>query len=359
VAVRNVDVVIIGLGVMGSACAGELAERGLRVLAADRFPRGRSRGSSAGSSRVLRTFHPGRPALVPLAEATRERWCALGEALLEPTGVLFAGRCDDVRWMQAVGPVGEILDERTLVARFPGIRWSAGAVAVYEADAGVLRADRCVYALQERAIRAGAHLRFGADAWLQDPHAVTARVGDEVVRAKQAVVAAGPWAPELGLAIPELTVRRVPVHWARGDAAARLLDRMPVCVFVEPNGSFGVMPWMSGEGAKYGRLDGHQPTDPDTVVRSVTAEEVARDARLLQARIPALECERSSAVCLETHTADGTFAIGFVAPRVLLVSACSGYGFKFAPVIGQIAADLLVSGHTAYDIATFSVFPGG
>jgi sarcosine oxidase len=172
-------------------------------------------------------------------------------------------------------------------------------------------------------------------------------------------LAVGPWTsqlvPNLGIA---LTVERQVMHWFRPTASSRGLapDRVPCFMWeYEPGHIWYAVPDM-GDGLKAGIHHDGETVAPDTVNRDVSDYDIARVSALIHKFIPdANAAPSASAVCLYTNTTDGHFLIDSH-PRyaaVLLVSPCSGHGFKFAPLIGEIMADLAVDGHTSIDLSLF------
>jgi sarcosine oxidase len=165
------DVVVQGLGIMGSAAAYELARRGLRVLGLDRFPPGHAHGSSHGTSRAIRKAYYQAPQYVPLVEHAYMRWQQLeaesGQALLRVSGSLLVGPPDSKHiagtMASAVrnGLPFEPLGQREVAERYPGFCLRDDLTAVFEPSGGVLAADRCLATLQALATHHGADLRYG------------------------------------------------------------------------------------------------------------------------------------------------------------------------------------------------------
>jgi sarcosine oxidase len=350
------DAVVIGLGVIGSACAAELAGRGWRVLGVDRFPRGQSLGSSRGGSRLLREFHPSRPDLGRMARTSRTTWQRLaaqtGRELFFRTGGLVVSTADDY-WTARLAEAArsniphELREDLALRELTAHIRYPPDAVGLYEPGAGVLFAERCVETLQDTATDRGATLRFGVRALLADDSLdhddpVTVLLDDECVVATRVVYAVGPWTPALPFAdrMPPLSVERAVVHWIAAPNSANP-SAMPFVILVDDE--FSVLPRLPGQGIKYGRFGTGESTAADTVDRTVRAEELARDTALLRKHAPTLAANKPtrSQVCLCTHTPDGSFLLGYPLPRVLVISACSGSGFKFAPALAETVAELL------------------
>src|SRR6266850_1119389 len=171
------DVIVLGLGAMGSAAACHLARRGARVLGLDRFAPPHPNGSSSGRSRIIREAYFEHPAYVPMVQRAYELWQALerdsGRRLLLPTGGLMIGPPDGLLVSGALlsatthGLPHEILDAAALRRRAPALHPEPGTVAVAEPRAGVLFPEECVAAHLEQATRAGATLGLdeAVEAW--------------------------------------------------------------------------------------------------------------------------------------------------------------------------------------------------
>src|SRR5216683_4263849 len=163
------DVAIIGLGVMGSAALAALARRGRRVVGIDRFAPGHDRGSSHGTTRVIRLGYFEHPSYVPLLRAAYPLWRELearsGQSLLSVTGILEIGAptsdlvAGTLRSSRQHGLAHEILDASNLMRRFPAFRLPGDFIGVFQPDGGFVRAEPTVAALQTLAREAGAQLR--------------------------------------------------------------------------------------------------------------------------------------------------------------------------------------------------------
>ena len=368
------DAMVVGLGAHGSAAAAALARRGLRVLGLERFRRGETLGSSGGRSRIIRVAHYEDPAYAPFARASWDGWRALemesGATLMTVTGALYAGPEESPLVAGAVHAarahaVGiEVLDADEIRRRWPAFAPAAETVGVWEAEAGMLHADACNAAHLSVAERHRAEFRFEAAMvdWRAAPGGgfEVESADGSVVFGDRLVIAAGPWAGERlsDLRLP-LVVERQPVAWFApvADAEAVSAERFPVWLWADPDGltHYG-FPFDPELGLKVARHHTGERTDPDSVDRIVNEADLAGLRRFIRARMPgASERLTASTVCLYTNTPDDRFVIDRhpVAAGVAFASACSGHGFKFAPVIGAILADLVVDGSTSWDISPF------
>jgi sarcosine oxidase len=367
------DAIVVGLGAHGSAAAAALARRGQRVLGIERFGPGEALGSSGGWSRMIRIAHFEHPWLVPMAAASWERWGALegesGTVLLTRTGGLYGGAgggsiVAGARESAAGHGVDhETLDAAEIHRRWPILEPADDTVAIFEERAGWIRIDRAIAAQLAVVEGAGGQLAFGRRVVDWRPAAgggfeVETAEG-QVAGAAHLVLTTGPWIAELvpDLRLPLTIEREVPM-WFRPtvDPASVGADRLPIWVLGDGGTMFYGIRHDPELGLKVSIHHWGTFVSPDTVERDVGSAEVERVRAFLRRRMPAANGELASAkVCLYTNTPDETFVIDRhpAAPGVAFASACSGHGFKFAPVIGEILADLATDGSTTWPIDRF------
>ena len=362
------DIILAGLGAMGSATAFYLTGRGVRVLGLDRYHPPHVLGSTHGGSRVIRETAFEHPRYVPLARRGYDNWrrieAATGERLLHVTGALFVGAPDSLvvagtlASARAHGVAHEQLTAAELDRRYPVFRHLDGAVGVLEPGGGWLDPERCVAACLAHAGRGGVELRFDEplERWEPEGEGVIVTTPRGRYRASRLLLAAGPWMPELlGPVGASLGVERQVQHWFALARDAAALARMPIFIRQAPEAVLYALPPTAGEIKVAVHHDGERTT-PSTVRRTVSAEEVVATQSLLARYVPALAGEhRRASVCLYTNSADGHFVIDrHPAHRAVLVaSPCSGFGFKFASAVGEILADLLVDGASWLDLTPF------
>ena len=364
---RAYDAIVIGLGAMGAAASRALARRGLRVLGLDRFAPPHTLGSSHGGSRIIREAYFEDPRYVPFVQRAYLLWDELGreygEPVFTPTGGLMIGRPGGVlvsgakASAKAHGLRHEVLDAAALRRRYPAFQVDDDTVAVWEPRAGVLAPERAIAAFLAAARQRGAEIHGDEPAldWQADGDGVVVRTGKARYRADRVVLAAGPW---LGRLVPELplTVERVVQFWFETVGARQALDAIPIWIWEHERDRFIYGFPRSERGVKIARHHEGEPADPDHVRREVGPDEVASMRELLQRRLPfASGPLRDSSVCLYTNTPDGHFVIDRHPrhPQALILSVCSGHGFKFAPAIGEVVSDLLVEGWTRWDLEPF------
>jgi len=359
---RSFDVAVIGLGAMGSACAYHFARRGARVLGLDRFTPPHALGSSHGETRIIREAYFEDPRYVPIVQRAYGLWRELeheaGEKLLVETGGLMVGPADGVlvRGAQLSADVHglpyEWLGAQEVARRFPVLTPGDDRVGIWEPRAGVLFPEACIRAHLGLAARAGAELRSDEAVMEWQPSGA----GFEVVTARgrflagRLVLAANAWLPRLlpGVSLP-LTITRQPLFWfAPLESPDRFAPgRLPVFIWeYQPDVFFYGFPAFDGE-IKVARHMGGRPSDPDHLEREVSEEEAAPHRGFLAACMPGGNgAFRRGVVCMYANTPDGHFVIDRHPshPEVLVLSACSGHGFKFSSAIGEIAARMLMEG---------------
>ncbi len=364
------DVVVIGLGGAGSAAAYHLARRGLKVLGVERFGPLHDRGSSHGHTRITRQAYFEHPDYVPLLLRAYELWQELeracGDPLLllcgglmvgPPQGELVSGA---LRSAQAYGLPHEILSPQDARARFPAFHLADAEVALYEPRAGVLFPESCVRAHQQQAQARGAELRFGVRVldWDSDGRRVTVRAETGTVEAGSLVLAAGAWMPELARWQLPLWVERQVVFWFAPRRPEWFgPDRCPVFIWQAQDGFFYGIPSMAGRGLKAARHHGGERVHPDRVPPARPEEAGWLRAQLARCLPDADGGLEGAATCLYTNTPDERFVVDFHPefPNVLVCSACSGHGFKFTSVVGELVADLVTQRSTRLPIEFLSL----
>jgi len=368
------DVVVCGLGAMGSAAVHHLARRGQRVAGLERHVPGHDRGSSHGRTRIIRLGYFEHPSYVPLLRRAYELWreleAASGRPLLHITGSAEIGQPDGalVRGTLAAAAQHalphEVLAATELMRRYPAFRLPPDYVAVIQPDGGFLEAEPAISAQVALAMAAGAEIRCGETVQAIEPHSTGVRGGGVRVvtdrgtlEADTAIVAAGAWTASL---VPKLAgslrVTREVMGWLEPMDEA-LLSKFPVFIMESRHGMHYGIPPYAGAGIKVAKHHHRDETvDPETCDRTVSADDEALIRACIADYLPAANGRLIAAkTCLYTMTPDHDFIIDRLpdAPDIIVASPCSGHGFKFAPVIGEILADLATSGGTQHDISRF------
>lgn len=365
------DVIVVGAGAMGSATAWELSKRGKRVLLLEQFEPAHDRGSSHGLTRIIRLAYFEHPSYVPLLRRAFELWRELehesGRQLLHVVGSIDAGHISSrtvsgsLNSCQVHGLKHELLDSAELTRRFPGYQLPPDCVAVLQPDGGFLVPEACIQSFVELANNRGATTITGTrvtDIKTTSGGGVKVRAGGTVYEADQLVVAAGAW---VGKLIPPLAPLLVPerqvLAWFEiQDRDLFAPQRFPVFNLDQPSGHWYGFPEFGVPGFKFGCYHHfNEVVDPDSDEwRSVNERDIELLRQGVSAFFPAANGKvLSSTTCLFTNTSDEHFLIDRIAdsPQIILASPCSGHGFKFASVVGEIVAELATSGATRHDIS--------
>jgi sarcosine oxidase len=366
------DVVVCGLGVMGSAALYHLARRGARVLGLDRFTAGHDRGSSHGETRIIRLAYFEHPSYVPLVRRAYALWRELeteaARKLLHVTGIAEVGPPDGglVNGTLAAARLHDIPHELIaapeLMRRYPAFRLPPHYVGVVQPDGGFVEAEASVHALLALAQKHGAEIRFGEPVLAIEPLADKARVVTDNARieAGNVIVAAGPWTSSLlpGATLPLRATRQVMAWFAPKVPADFSPERFPVFLLESAHGiHYGFPSFGAGfKVAKHHHRD--ETVDPDKYDRTPSAEDEALIRAAVADHLPGADGRLVDArTCLYTVSPDGDFIVDRLpgAASVVIASPCSGHGFKFAPVIGEILADLAEGRPSRHDISRFRI----
>ena len=364
------DVAVIGLGGIGSAVAAHCATRGARTIGLEQFAPAHELCSSTGRSRLIRQAYFEDPAYVPLLLRAYELWRELeratGEPLLATTGLLMVGKPEApiVAGAQHAArahdlPI-ELLDPRAIVARYPTLRVLPHELGVFEPAGGVLAPERATRAHRTVATQAGAELRFDAAVERWEPAGagfVVVLADGSRVEAHALILAGGPWLQD-ALGVP-LRVQRNVQAWFAPAMTTYTCDRFPPFLLERddlPAPLYGFPDF--GDGVKAAFHAHGALTDMEHLGREIELEgDIAPIAAALAEWMPgAAGTFLGAKTCPYTLTPDGHFVVDRNPshPRVVLCGGFSGHGFKFAPVIGEIAADLALEGGTSHEIGFLS-----
>lgn len=369
------DVIVIGLGVMGLSACAALAERGVRVLGIDQFDFGHAMGSSHGATRVFRTAYFEHPDYVPLLKRSLELWRGLERdadtRLFIDTGALYMGPAGSalvrgsIESARAHDIAVESLGVEEIRERFPQLVLSEGTIGILErGTAGMLMAGRALSALRQQAEQRGAQLRTGQKVLSWE------RAGDHLrivtdagsYEAQKLLICGGAWSARLlaEAGLPLRVTRQLSAWFGPRRPELFSHERFPIWAIESSSGSFHYgFPLHGGEaGMKVACHDPGETFDPDSPERSADAAEVAGVARFMREHIPdAAGQVLKTQVCLYTMTPDAHFIIDAHPAQENVFFACgfSGHGFKFAPVVGEIMADLAIDGATRHPIGFLSM----
>jgi len=367
------DAIVVGVGGMGSAAAYYLARRGKRVLGLERFGIPHTMGSSHGHTRIIRLAYYEHPSYVVLLRRAYELWREIQETarerLLHITGSIDAGPEDS--WVfkgswdscKLHDLPHEVLTGAELRRRYPAYHLPQQTAALLQPEGGFLTPERCIvsYVMAAQALGAEFHAFEKVLEWVPLEGGVRVRTDRDTYEADKLVVTAGAWNGKLldvldGLAVPERQV----LAWLQPIRPEHFrIDTFPVFNLLVDEGRFYGFPVFGVPGFKFGKYHHlEERVDPDAVDREVHDY----DERLLRSFAeryfpdgcgPTMNLQ----TCMFTNTEDNHFVIDLHPdyPQVSLASPCSGHGFKFASVVGEILADLAEKGMTRHDIGLFRI----
>jgi sarcosine oxidase len=362
------DVVVVGVGGMGSAAMYHLARRGKRVLGLERFDLLHEHGSSHGLTRIIRLAYFEHPDYVPLLRRAYELWHELedeaGEQLLHTTGIIEGGPeiLDGVlRSCAAHGIEHEVLTGADVAARFPAFDLPSELEVVYQADGGFVVPERCIVAHAEGALERGATLRARERMleWSESENGVRIRTDRGTVEAERLVVTAGAWSERVAR-LPAGSVRAVRqvLAWFQPTRPELFTpERMPVFNLILDGDHFYGFPAYGIPGVKLGRYERQgESGDPDGISREPTIEDEARLRELAARYLPeGTGPTVALKTCLFELSPDEHFLIDRhpESDAVVVAAGFSGHGYKFCSVVGEVLADLVIDGSTQHDIGLF------
>jgi sarcosine oxidase len=356
---RSYDVVVVGLGAMGSAALYALAQRGHRVIGIDRFEPGHRLGSSHGESRIIRMAYYEDPVYVPLLRLAYDAWKQLesrtSERILTVTGILEAGIEGSelvegsLRSAREHGLPHEVLLPDQVNKRFPAFSIPSDWHCVFQPDAGILQPEKAINLFVKSASELGATVALGTRVASVIPVGDRVEVrldSGDILEAGSAVIAVGPWLQDL---VPELgrTMRltRQSLMWFEPKKKELVRPTsMPLFLFHTPYDVIYGFPDFRGTGVKAGsHLSCGELATADEIRAEVSNDEKEHLTRMMSKYIPAAAGPvRETQVCIYTRSADEHFVLGLHpgASQIVLASPCSGHGFKFSSIFGEILADL-------------------
>lgn len=367
---QQYDVIVIGVGGMGSATVYELAKRGKRVLGLEQFGIPHEMGSSHGLTRIIRLAYYEHPSYVPLLRRAYELWRALeaetGTQVLHITGSIDASPADNAVFQGSLRSCvehdlpHEVLTSAQLSARFPGYQFPSETMALFQPEGGFLTPELCIETFVKAAQARGAAVHSSEPVleWTVTAEGgVRVRTERATYTADKLVITAGAWASKLlpplqTLAVPE---RQVLIWLKPHQPDLFLPERFPVFNCVVEEGRYYGFPLWGHAGFKLGRyhhLD--EIVDPDTLDRTPNQRDEAILRNFGERYFPAGAGETlMMKPCMFTNSPDEHFILDLhpAYPQVSFAAGFSGHGFKFASVIGEIMADFAVEGDTRHDIA--------
>jgi sarcosine oxidase len=383
---ERADILVIGLGAMGSAALYQLAKRGVKVVGLDRFAPPHIMGSSHGETRITRQAVGEGRDYVPLVLDTHRIWreleAEMDGQLLNTCGVVVMapgvgetshhGKPDfvarSIEAAQEFGITHEVLNGQEVAYRFPQfLNLRGDEKAYYEPGGGYVFPERCIGAQLTRAARLGAVIHTGVEVLsiVQVGSVVQVETSSGTFEASQVVVSAGAWNAHL-LGAPfdrVLTVNRQVLHWYELEDTSAYRANAPVFIWMHGTTDvdylYGFPPLPGDRRLKVATEQYETSTTADALDRVVDPAESAKMyEKHVEGRLAGVTPRvAQAAACLYTVTPDRRFIIDWhpEQDRVYVISACSGHGFKHSAGIGNAVADMMTEGRSAIDLAPFSV----
>jgi len=380
------DVIVMGLGAMGSASLYQLSKRGVKVLGIDQFAPPHSLGSSHGETRIIRQVNGEGGNYFPLVQRAYDIWHELedksGKTLLHNTGGLiicpkdggaqFHGQTDFVTGTASLAQAFDI-DHKLLTADeisdfLDVINPQSNEHAYYETHGGILRPEYCVATQLNLAQQQGATIHKNERVLkyeiLDDGVLVKTEKGD--YHAEKLIVSTGAWIVDLVPKIikDQLSVYRQVIYWFEADDITPFkMENFPWVIWIgdtlEDFITFFPTPDDGTPAVKIMTETYINATHPDTIQRTVQQAEIDHIYNMiLRDRVTGITANCiNSGVCMYTVTPDEHFIIDFHpdSDRIVLASPCSGHGFKHSSAIGEILAQLALDGKSELDISMFSL----
>jgi sarcosine oxidase len=369
---KTYDAMVIGVGGVGSAALYHLARRGIRVLGLDRFPPGHDQGSSHGETRIIRQAYFEHVDYVPLLLRAYQLWEELEQAtaqkLFHQVGLLQVGPAEGavIAGVMASAeqhrlPV-ERLSAQEIHSRFPGFFVPENCVGAFEPKAGFLRVEACVQAHAREAVRAGAELitNEAVLSWSACGTGFQVLTNQQTYHCERLIISPGPWAAALlsDLRFP-FEVRRKHLYWYTPQTGFYAADKhSPTFLYDLPHGVFYGFPAIDAQGVKVAEHSGGVVVkDPLTDSRAFDPADCQRVRDFLDHHLPQVLTQRNRhGECYYTMTPDEHFIVDQHPQQANLafVAGLSGHGFKFTSVLGEILADLAISGATPHPVSFLS-----
>lgn len=366
------DIIVIGVGSMGSSACYYLSKRGYKVLGLEQFDITHENGSHAGQSRIIRKAYFEHPDYVPLLSRAYEGWKTLeeetGEQVYFKTGLLYSGRANDeiIKGVKLAASLYNIPLEnpdRVLAEKkFPQFKFPENQEIVFESDAGFVTPEKAIRLYTELAKRYGAiiHTNEKLIGWKKEGDGVIVKTNKEIYYCNKLIITAGAWAGKL---IPgfanKIKVTRQFVAWIKPKHPEKFSLKNFPCWLIDDEdmpGCYYGFPMLPTE--KFGPPEGlklahHHPaaiTDPDNVNRTVTKDDIENLKYAMNKYFPGeFDSVLSGKICLYANSPDENFIIDKLPgyeENAFIACGFSGHGFKFVPVVGEILSDLAIDGKT-------------
>jgi len=372
---KNYDVIVLGVGSMGSATCYYLAKQGIKVLGIEQYGISHELGSHGGQSRIIRQAYFEHADYVPLLKRAYENWQLLenesNEQLVHKTGLLYLGKSNHHLIKGTLASAAEHklqvdkLTAETMAERYPQFNLPDDYDYLFEANAGFVTPEKTIQQYAKLTVNHGGKINTSEKVlgWQKDGTTITVKTSKASYSCNKLVITAGPWAGKL---MPQLArklkITRQVIAWLNPSKPDMFdLEKFPSWTLDddEHEGIFYGFPILPAQqfGSPTGlKLGYHHPgmeSDPDKLDRSVTDEDRAVLLAMLAKFIPdAYGSIVELKTCMYTNTADANFIIDYLPDHdnVVFATGFSGHGFKFAPVVGEILSGLVLEGATPLPI---------
>jgi len=370
------DIIVIGVGSMGSATCYYLSKRAYKVLGLEQFDISHEFGSHAGQSRIIRKAYFEHPDYVPLLDKAYKNWNSLeqetGDELYFKTGLLYAGTSNNemIKGIKRSAALYNIevekLEPTDVANRFPQFSLPGNFEVLFEPEAGFITPEKAIrlYASQAKKNGAAIHSNEKVTEWKKEGNTVVVKTDKQTYQCNKLIITAGAWA---GKMIPgfssKIKVTRQFIAWikTRNDNQFALYN-FPCWMIgdADKHGCFYGFPLLDTK--KFGepaglKLAHHFPaqvTDPDNVNRQTTEDDLKNIKYCLDKYLPGVfDSILHTKICLYANSPDENFIIDTLPgyeENVSIACGFSGHGFKFASVVGEILADLAINGKTGHPI---------
>jgi sarcosine oxidase len=370
-ATTNYDVIVIGVGSMGSATCYQLAKRGYKVLGIEQFDTiPHDLGSHGGQSRIIRKAYFEHPDYVPLLNRAYQNWKQLetttGEQIYFKTGLIYLGppAHEVIKGIKKAAALHQIeVSEKTSFNHFIS---GPDNEMLWEPDAGFLLPEKAISLFVREAIKKDAVIKTGEKVieWKKENGSIKVITDKENYNCRKLVITAGPWAGKMISDISTLLkVTRQVIIWVQPEKPTDFLpDNFPCWVIANENikGVYYGFPYLDGKkfpgpaGLKFALHHPDKQTEPDEVNREITKEEILSVTDDLKKNLPVAASKVVAAkTCLYTNSPDENFIIDHLPgydKDITVACGFSGHGFKFVSAVGEALADLAMDGKTSLPV---------
>lgn len=364
---KSFDVIVLGLGGMGSATAYQLAKNGLKVLGLEQFSPVHNLGSSHGESRIIRKAYFEHPNYVPLLQRSYELWAELEKEakaqVYYQTGLVYFGEASS-GLLEGVKKSASLYSlplreysKREAEKKFPSFKLPGSEICLEEPEAGFLKPEESVRHFIESAQKRGAQLQFSEPLrqWKSTGSKISVETEKGKYEADRLVITPGAWAQEQILNLDlKLKLKRKTIFWYEAGKDFEASSGFPCFLVDTPEGEFYGFPKFSSRGFKIAEHSGGEVFEhPKLLDREIRKNDEDPVLNFRKKYLPGIQGKSiGQAVCMYVMSPDENFIIDRHPEfsNVVFAAGFSGHGFKFCSVAGEILKDLVVDGQTRHPI---------